>query len=63
MCSMGNTVSLLTHETSLCKLSTIRTCVGMSNYINQIACQVYIVMCMHPVQVMVLVCTLLYSTV
>ena len=35
----------------------------MSNHVSQFTCRVYIVTCMHPLQVAVLLCTSLYRTV
>ena len=35
----------------------------MSNHVSQFMCRVYIVTCMHPLQVAVLLCTSLYRTV
>ena len=52
-----------TYETSSCELPKMRTCVHMSNHVSQFTCLAYIVPCVHPVQVVVLLCTLLYSTV
>ena len=52
-----------TYEPSSCELSKMRTWVRMSNHISQFTCLVYIVMCVHPLQVVVLLCTLLHSTV
>ena len=34
-----------------------------SNYVSKFKCLAYIVTCVHPLQVVVLLCTLLYSTV
>ena len=52
-----------THKLSSCKLSKMRTCVHMSNHVSEFTCLAYIVTCMHPLQVVVLLCTLLYSTI
>ena len=41
----------------------MQACIGMSNHISQFMCLVCMVMCVHPLQVVVLLCTLLYSTV
>ena len=52
-----------TYEPSTCKLSKMQTCVHMSHHVSQFTCLACTVMCMHPLQVAVLLCTLLYSTV
>ena len=52
-----------TYEPSSCKLSKIQTCVRMSNHVSQFTCLAYLVTCVHPLQVVVFLCTLLYSTV
>ena len=51
------------YEPSSCKLSKMQTCVGISNHVSQFPCLSYIVMCMHPLKLVVIVCTLLYSTI
>ena len=52
-----------TCEPLSCKLSNMRTCVCMSSHISQFTCLAYIVTCVHPLQVVVLLCILLYNTV
>ena len=52
-----------TYKPSSCELSKIQTCVRISNHIGQFTCLVYIVTCVQPLKVVVLLCTLLYSTV
>ena len=49
-----------TYEPSSYELSKMQMCVHMSDHIRQFMCLVYIVMCVHPLQVVVLLCTLLY---
>ena len=51
-----------TYETSICKLSKMRKCIHMYNHISSRVWRT-IVTCVHPLQVVVLLCTLLYSTV
>ena len=51
-----------TYKPSSCELSKMRTCVCTSSHISQSMCLVYTVTCVHPLQVVVLLCTLLYST-
>ena len=50
-----------TYEPSSCELSKMWTCIRMSNHISWFTCLVYIVTCVHPLQVVVLLCTVLYS--
>ena len=52
-----------TYEPSGCELPKMRTCIRTSNCVSQFTCLEYIVMCMNPLQVVVLLCTLLYCTV
>ena len=51
-----------TYKHLSCELSKIQTCVHMSNHVSQFTCLVYIITCMHMLQVVMLLCTLLYST-
>ena len=48
-----------TYVPSSCALSKMWTCVRMSNHVSYFTCLVYIVTCVHPLQVVVLLCTLL----
>ena len=50
-----------THKPSSCELSKMRMCIHMSNHISSRL--VYVVTCVHPLQVVVFLCALLYSTV
>ena len=59
----NNTVSPLHNEPSSCELSTMQICIRTSNHVSQFTCLADIVTCLHPLQVVVLLCTLLYNTV
>ena len=52
-----------TYEHSSCELSKMRTRVHVSNHVSWFTCLAYIVTCVHPLQVVVILCTLLYSAV
>ena len=40
----------------------MRVCVCISNYVSQSTCLMHLVTCMHPLQVVLLLCTLQYTT-
>ena len=52
-----------TYEPSSCKLPNMQMCICMSNHEGQFIYLEYIIMCVHPLQVVVLLCILPYSTV
>ena len=47
-----------TYEPSSCELSKSQMCVCISNLVSKFICLAYIVTCVHPLQVVVLLCTL-----
>ena len=49
-----------TDKPSSCKLSKTGTCVPKSNQISEFTCLAYIVTCMHPLHMVVLLCALLH---
>ena len=49
-----------TDKPSSYKFSKMRTCAHMCNHVRQYVCLAYIVMWVHPLQVVVLLCALLY---
>lgn len=55
------TVSPLHMKFQVASFQKMQTCVPMSNHISWFTCVVYIIMCMHPLQTFVLLCTLLYT--
>ena len=61
-CLYVNTVSPLHMNLQVANFQRCE-CVHMSNHVSQFTCLAYIVTCVRPVRVVVLLCTLLYSTV
>ena len=51
------------YKPSSWKLSKMWPCICMSSHVSYFICLVYIVTCVHPVQVVMPFCALLYSTV
>jgi len=51
-----------TYEHSRCKLSKMGVCIYISNHTNNFMCLAYTIMCVHPIHVVVFLCTLLHST-
>ena len=52
-----------TYEPSSCELSKMQLGNHTSNHASKFTCLVYIVTRLHPLQMVVLLCTSLYSTV